>query len=266
MSAQVQAALIVAALSMSSTNAFADNIPPNTVYVLNADEKSAITAECDAPVVDQMHCHFTQTTVSKPDETKAAERIAKGVGDLLKAPASEFKGCDSYPGIVEALESGKAPAEVADKKGFEENWAKQPPVAKADTLKMMKAFADFCKSHDRTNAEAMARASEDLANSTCKISNWKFDKTFTLNFSTKRWQSTIQTGDSCGTIEYSEFSKPDDPQADSFWNYTAKSIVTNPKGQNIIGETCSATDQSEHHFTWQVGKFYANCRYVEIEP
>lgn len=258
--------LAVAVMPISNAIAADDVERPTIIYVQNTDEKSAITAQCDPPAADGMHCRFTRMTVAKPDETRAEERIAKGAADMLKAPASEFKDCDKFAAFAEAVETGQAPPDLADKKQFEDNWAKEAPQAKADTIKLMRAFASFCKTRDPASAEAVARAGDELEGSTCKISNWSFDKTFTQNYSTKRWQSTIQTGDSCGTIEYSEFSKPDDPKADFFWNYTTKSIVTNTNGKNIIGESCSDTDQTEHRYTWQTGKFYADCRYVQLTP
>ncbi|MES0094594.1 hypothetical protein [Mesorhizobium sp. M0030] len=258
--------LALASLPISSAVAADDVERPTTVYVQNKDAKSAIVATCDVPVADGMHCHFTQMSVGKPDETKAQERIAKGAADMLKAPASEFKDCDKFAAFLEAVESGKAPPEVTDRKQFEADWAKEAPESKADTIRLMRAFASFCQTRDAASAEAVARAADELQGATCNISNWSFDKTFTQNYSTKRWQSTIQTNDSCGTIEYSEFAKPDDPKANYFWNYTTKSIVTNTNGKNIVGVACMATDQIEHRYTWQTGKFYANCKYIQMSP
>lgn len=260
---------ILLTLVMVSNPAFASDAP-TTVYTQNSDEKSAITANCDAPVAGELKCHFTQMTVQKPDEKQAEQRISKVVADFLKAPASEFKGCDTFPAMAEALETGKAPPDVTDKKQFEEAWSKQPPEAKADTTKMMKAFAAFCKTHDRADAEATARAVDEMESSTCTISNSTYDKTFTLNYSTKRWQSTVQNTDSCGTIDYSEFSRPPDLKdkvgGDYFWNYTSKTIVTNPSGKTFLGTSCTTVDQEEHRYTWQTEKFYVNCRYLDIKP
>lgn len=135
--------LALAILPMSNAIAANEVEHPTIIYVQNADEKSAITAQCDPPAADGMHCHFTQMTVAKPDETKAEERIAKGAADLLKAPASQFKDCNKFAAFAEALEAGKAPPDVADKKQFEDDWAKEAPQAKADSIKVMRSFASF---------------------------------------------------------------------------------------------------------------------------
>ncbi|TJV14901.1 hypothetical protein [Mesorhizobium sp.] len=263
---QVRKLVAIALALMPVTSAFASDTP-GTVYVQNTNEKSAITAHCDLPVAGELKCHFTQMTVSKPDDTQAETRIANQIANLLKAPASELKGCDSYPAILDALEAGKAPPDVTDKKAFDDNWGKQPPEAKADTIKILKALAGFCTARDRASAEAMARAGEELDSATCRISNWTFDRTFTYNVAAKRWQSTVQNTDSCGTIDYGEFSRPPELKNESvLWNYMAKTIVTNPNGKNYFDQSCSTTDQTEHRYTWQTGKFYANCRYLQLSP
>ncbi|MER8567431.1 hypothetical protein NKH85_15715 [Mesorhizobium sp. M0924] len=256
--------ITLAMLTVSNTAYAAD--APGTVFVLNADDKSGITVICDPPVADVMNCHFTQMTVYKPDETQAETRIAKAADDMMKAPASEFGDCSKLAALTEGIESGKAPPDVPDKKGFEQNWIKEAPQAKADTIKLFKTMLAFCRSRDRKDAEALARASDELEGNTCKISNWTYLKTFSLNYSTKRWQSTVQNADSCGTIDYSEFSRPPELKDDYFWNYSAKTIVTNPNGKTLLGNACSETDQSDHQYVWQTGKFYANCRYIQVTP
>ncbi|ESX46665.1 hypothetical protein NLY43_06945 [Mesorhizobium sp. C416B] len=246
--------------------AFADDKPPGTVYALNEDEKTAIVADCDVPVDSEMTCHFRQMTVSKPDEAKSEERISKAVGDLSKASDREFKDCPKFAALVEAMESGKPPPE-GDPEAFKEKWGKEPPQSKTDTLAIMKAFVTLCAKRDPASAEAVARASENVEGSTCSITNWTFDKTFRLNFSTEKWQSTVQNSDPCGTIDYAELSKATDTKGDyNFWNYTAKTLVTNQTGKTMLGASCTTVDQREHKFIWQTGKFYANCRYLQLSP
>ncbi|WP_143748750.1 hypothetical protein [Mesorhizobium sophorae] len=258
--------LTILALAFVPSLAFADDKPPVTVYVRNASEKTALTSECETPVGGEMTCHFRQLTVTKPDEAKAEERISKATDDLLKSMDTQSQECPKFAAMVGALESGKPPADV-DEKAFEDNWGKTPPEAKADTLTVLKAFMNLCGNRDRASAEAVARASETVEGSKCSITNWTFDKTFQLNYSTKRWQSTVQNSDSCGTIDYAEFARPTDLKDPGyFWNYTAKTLVTNPGGQTILGASCNTVDQQEHKFTWQAGEFFANCRYVQLSP
>lgn len=251
---------------MPITGAFADSNYPSVAHVQNTDDKSNIGVSCDTPNADGMRCRFTQMTVYKPSEADAEKRIAEAINGLLKSQPSEFKDCKIYTDMVAALEAGTPLTSVTNTKEFQDNWMKQPPAAKADTIRIVKALADFCANRDSASAEAFARASEELDSSTCQISNFTYERTFQLNHSTNRWQSTVQNNDDCGTITYSEFAKPDDAKINFFWNYSTKDIITNPNGKTILGKSCSAADQSEHRFTWQTGKFYANCRYVQMTP
>ncbi|RWP14933.1 MAG: hypothetical protein EOR00_22250 [Mesorhizobium sp.] len=258
--------MLLALAIMPATAAFADESYPSYVTVQNTDGMSVISAVCDPPKRDEMHCTLTKITVTRPDEGEAANRIAKAIDQIVKSKAFTSQQCDQYAELATALQTGIAPPFATDKQRFHTDWLKESPAEKADAMLMVKAILAYCTTPNQANAGAIAKASEELESTTCQISNWKSEQTFTLNYSTKKWQSTTQNNDSCGTITYSEFSKPDLKDSSYLWNYTTKDIVTNLDGKNIVDEACSVTDQTEHRYSWQTGKFYANCRYVQITP
>lgn len=263
---EMRKASLFALVLIPVTSALADERHPDLVTVQNTDDKSSLSGFCDPPNANGLHCRFTQMTVWKPAENEAAQRIAKDIDNLVKSQPMQATLCDNFAQTAMAFETGVASPDMDGKDEFHESWLKQTPIERADTIRLMKALVGFCTVHDRATAEAVAKASEELESRTCRITSVTFEKIFTRNYSTGNWQSTEQLGDPCGTIAYSELLRPDDPKKNYVWNYRTKNIVTNPKGIMISGDSCTSRDQSEHLFTWQTGKFYADCRYVQITP
>ncbi|MER8704943.1 hypothetical protein NKH49_05085 [Mesorhizobium sp. M1088] len=253
---------------MPTTSAFAANedFPVFPIIVQNFDRNETLSATCNAPSADGMRCQFKRISISKPDAAEAPQRIEKLVGDLLKTPVPKGNECDAIAQLLTAVQTGNAAAssDITDKQEFQESWRKQSPVERADQTRLVQSMFDFCKSRNPPNADAMARAVQEFEGNTCTITTDSFERNFKVNNSTKKWQSTVQANDPCGTITYSELAKPDDADSGLFWNYTTKEIITNPTGTDYAKASCSTHDQTEHRYTWKTGKFYADCRYIQI--
>lgn len=257
-------AVLFALVLMQPGHAVADDYP-TFESVQNLATKTAIAFQCGQPNAGKIQCHFREMTLTQPTKAETEKRIADGVSGILKAKPEEFKQCDSFATTATALKAGKAPSD-ANPDEFQESWNATPDEEKAHTIAMMEAGAKFCQNRDAASAEAFIRMGEEENASTCLIGKEEYDREFTLNPSTKKWQATKQSADECGTINYSEFYRSDTTHTFTLWNYTTKEIVTNPSGKQWSGESCSQRDQSEHRFTWNVTTMFAACKYVQMNP
>lgn len=250
---------------MQPGHAFADDYP-TVGSVANVAKKTAISFQCGQPNAGKIQCHFREMRLAKPTTAEIEKRITDGVASILKAPPEEFKSCDTFAESAALLKAGKPPTN-AKAEEFYESWAAMPDEAKAHTIAIMEAGAKLCQDrHDASSAEAFIRLTEEEKASTCQITEWEYDREFFLNPATKKWQTTMQSADECGTIAYGEIYRADTAKDFTFWNYSTKDIVTNPSGKQWSGESCSQRDQSEHRFTWNVTTMVAECKYVELHP
>ncbi|RVC64484.1 hypothetical protein [Mesorhizobium sp.] len=250
---------------MQCGSALADGNSPTFGSVQNMVLKASISYQCGEPVAGKILCRFRDMTLSQPTNEETEKRIADGVASLLKAKPEEFNRCDEFAKTVTALKAGKPPLD-ANPAEFLESWNATPDEEKARTITMMDAGAKFCQTRDPASAEAFIRMGEEVNAATCQIGLVQYDREFTLNPSTQRWQATIQSADECGTIAYSEFYRSETAKDTPFWNYSTKAIVTNPTGKQWSGESCSKADQSEHRYTWNVTTMFASCKYVKMNP
>jgi hypothetical protein len=254
---------LAAVATMPYASHAAESDYPSFLTVGSIPGREVLGIACKPPTADGLHCSFTKMTISKPPEKEAQKRIAEAIESLMKEPAPKPEECASISKLLEAVETGSAPP-FGDPQEFNALWMQLPPEARALAMTSLKALIAFCTAPDRKKAEAVAIANERISGGKCRVSSSTFEKTFQLNVSTKKWQSTQQQSDPCGTISYAEFEKAD--ERGLFWNFTTKDIVTNPKGKSYLGESCSSMDQAEHRYTWSVTEFYSGCDYIKLGP
>ena len=72
------------------------------------------------------------------------------------------------------------------------------------------------------------------------------------------WSVIPKATGPCGIVQLDRF------ESDSgFFNYIFKKAVTNPNGDDIIGN-CDKWDENEYVYSWKSKSYPLECRYIEF--
>lgn len=251
--------LIVLASFTLVSAAFAGGERPTIGIVYNTVEPSALSYDCHLEG-SELVCEFSQMAVrrlAKPKNENAEMEKALSAY-RKKQEVIPKKECQGMQRLVAAIRAGKTPDGVNP-----ETWKQNKPDKLQQILDSLGPIITFCKSPTEANYLEIMRADFRAKTRTCRVRNHTFEQRFRHFPSTNTWV-VKQDGPEgpCGIVNVSKF-EPEKASSLTFWHYVAKKVVTNKKGEVLLG-TCSDLDEAEYPHDWRRKSWDMGCQKIEF--
>lgn len=257
-------AIVLVALFLSR-DALAQEARPSTGFVYNTSEVSSLYYECSNRQDGDIDCSFLQTSVRKKAKQEDLADVLNKSSAAFKEGKAKFerKDCDQFESIVAAVRSG-TPAAGMNADQFKQGIAQMPANQKANLLRSFDAMLLYCKSPTEANYRSIAKLQHQKDTRTCFASSNRFTQRF-RKVDADNWSVVDAPSGPCGVVNVSRLEK-DKSASVPFWLYYAKKVITNPKGEILLGGSCSQLDQVEYKYDWRSSENNMDCEYINLSP
>jgi hypothetical protein len=250
---------LVALLLLVATSAFAQD-HPTTGLAYNAKEMSSLQYQCAMEGPTTLKCDMVQSAVRRKTLGRnLREEIAAAIAALKTEKPPSQEECSSFSQLANLIRNPSAAPAGANV----EKLQSLSDFEKSDMLKMYDLVVTFCQNRNADTAGRLAAITFDRDSRTCRVSSNSFSMRFRRVQQSNTWTSNDGPDGPCGAITVATMEQ--DPQHPIFWNYVQKRVVTNPSSW-MGNAQCSAMDQSETRYNWQVRESYGHCDYIEFGP
>jgi hypothetical protein len=244
-------------------DALAEDVP-RIGLLWNTKEVSSMLYECKQNTDKSLDCEFTQTSVRKNAKPEELDSKLKQAREEFRKGGFNLSDDDcKWPGdVIEILEGRKKPPPEA-------RFHELSELEKKDTLKMMRAMVQFCKSKTEEDYLNIIRLRHDKDSRTCRVSSNPYKQTFRFvsdNLSKNgTWVIQGQPDGPCGFVQLSRFEMDRDNSLKFVnWNYIARRATTNPQGTTLLGLSCKDFDEGEYVYDWRSKGHPIGCDYIEF--
>lgn len=248
------------------------NDAPDRGIVYNTKETNAVVYFCEKTSNNLLDCEFTQTRVQKKGK---AEELTSQLDQARKLFQSSnekeekeiSQACTDMNEYLLVLQGRKQGQNIIQ----QEKINSMSEMEKKDLINLFQISNAYCKSKTLENYLAVARAEFDRKIRTCAVSSNNWKQSFRLIIDevsgAYTWVAKGEPIGACGVIQLSRF-EPEKIKNSKLvaWNYIAKKMVTNKRGNLFPGMACEDLDENEYVFDWKSREHGLGCDYIDFLP
>lgn len=213
-----------------------------------------------------LNCEFSRITVEKPHPRRLSlieDEILKGFEEELKEESDFW---ERLPEMCGLLKEELDVVEGRKKAPRPERLKELSEVEKQDVYRMLKAWAEFCKTKSKESFLNAIRPELEKKMRTCDVSSRKYEHRFRRVLDDRKgitWVSDYPPAGSCEVLDLSRFER-----GEVTWNLVERQVVLNPQAQDsILRKPCKDVfDEFERLYT-STGRFpprSVGCDYIDF--
>ena len=266
--------ILIILLGVSSLSVFAQDVP-NKGILYNTKETSSLVYDCSLGKDEKLRCDFIQTSVrKKTSKEELAKKLAQIPQQYQEAKASGFKNGMFNPPSAEECKMWRDMSEILSGKKLPPNGSEGvaalktlSDIARTDLKVTSEALQATCDNHSAESYSNLVKIEGEKELKTCNASSTKYSQIFKRvkgSDGKEVWVVESLADGDCGAVRLDVFSA-EVINNYSYWNYTARRVITNPKGKTM-GLECSKFDQEEYLYSWKSRELVMECTYINFSP